>query len=1057
MPQHDMEHDRDTASAQPGKAAGAPAEGENKDPALKGDAVEADREQSGEEGRRGRGRTAAAAALFRMMSGVGKLARDGGSKVVSILRAAPRRMKVIGGVVAGILFLCAAGFATLRHASIPKNSELATAQARSETAGGSPQTTDSGEGAIGANSSNTSSAQAAVPSAPGFPQPRSSTETSGQANLGAGPAVPWREAGSSAHEDPFQTARTIPGVAPGSQISTSGSFQGAAYGGPENQAPMPFADRTPSFGPVPNTSALGPPGVSAAEVGGSRELAGQTGRTPLPANQPFALASIGPGLEAGLFDEGAEPESASGLTNTPGSAPEPAASGLPTGTSVWGQTGPSTSSGAASGDGLRPERAGTAAGAIPPWDGAGGADSPGEVGLASEAKPLPAGITSPGAQGGGATGTTSFDPGALAEMESGRRSSPPSERTHWGPSRDGPSVSAESAAGLSPAQATGRAAPDPRSGAGYPGLSTGLGPSPGISASYEDRSGGALFPSREGAPSSSGSSSQTAEDFRAEVAPSPSGNETLPGGQAPRGLGGGNSPDGSPGGAYSDWAAEGSRRSSLVAAPPGGRETSVAEQSDFSGERSSESVKAVGLPGDPRLSGPQSPRLTIEKIAPEELLVGKPAVIYIRVSNRGDTPAENVEIHDWVPRGTRLVATRPEAMATAEGQLVWKLGTVAPQQEVAVEMEVLPVEEGEGGSVAEVVFSAPAGTRFRITKPELELRILAPEKVLIGAPAELVLRVSNPGSGPASQVVVEAHLPDGLSHPAGQAIMYEVGPLAPGETREVRLALETKGDGKKQCRLVARGEPNLRVVTEVPIEVTAPQLEVALTGSRRRYLERQAPFELTITNKGTAPARQVRLSVILPQGVDFVSANNNGMFDPATRRIRWQLEELPVGETGSTRFTILPRQLGRLELQASAEAERAGPAQASLTFDVEGIAALQFQVADKQDPIALGAETVYEIRLTNAGSKKAAAVRVLVHLPPGLRPLNAEAPVRYVTETGRIVFDALPELPPRAEVVYKISVQAIRPGDQRVRVEVTSDELRTPLTKEENTHVYAEE
>ncbi|MCS7237684.1 MAG: hypothetical protein NZ899_05370 [Thermoguttaceae bacterium] len=475
------------------------------------------------------------------------------------------------------------------------------------------------------------------------------------------------------------------------------------------------------------------------------------------------------------------------------------------------------------------------------------------------------------------------------------------------------------------------------------------------------------------------------------------------------------------------------------------------------GEATLTQVKALGVPGDPRLSGPQSPRLTIEKVAPQELLVGKPGVIYIRVANAGDIPAEGVEIRDWVPKGTRLLSSRPEAIATSEGRLVWKVGTLAPGQEVSVEMEVLPLEEGEGGSVAEVVFSAPAGARFRISKPELELRILAPEQVLIGSPAELVLRVSNPGSGPASQVVVEAHLPEGISHPAGQAIMYEVGPLAPGETREVRLTLETKQPGKKLCRLVARGEPNLRMVTEVPIDITAPQLEVALGGSRRRYLERQAPFELTVSNKGTAPARQVRLAVTLPPGVDFVSANNNGLFDPTNRRIRWQLEELPVGETGTTRFVVLPRQLGRVELQALAEAERAGPAQASLPIEVEGIAALQFQVADRQDPVALGGETVYEIRLTNAGSKKAAAVRVTIQLPPGLRPLAAEAPVRYVADSGRITFDPLPELQPKAEVVYTLSAQAIRAGDQRIRVEVTSDELRTPLAKEENTHVYAEE
>lgn len=466
---------------------------------------------------------------------------------------------------------------------------------------------------------------------------------------------------------------------------------------------------------------------------------------------------------------------------------------------------------------------------------------------------------------------------------------------------------------------------------------------------------------------------------------------------------------------------------------------------------------ATGQPGDPRLSGPQTPRLKVEKVAPEELIVGKSAVIYIRVSNIGELAAEEVEIRDWLPRGTRLIATRPQATIAADGRLVWPIGTVPPGQEVSVELEVLPLEEGESGSVAEVHFAAPAGARFRVTKPELELRILAPEQVLVGMPAELTLRVSNPGSGPASQVVVEAHLPDGLTHPAGQAIMYEVGPLAPGESRELRLSLQSTQPGKQLCRLVARGEPSLRVVTEVPLEVTAPQLELALVGSRRRYLDRQAPFELTITNKGTAPARQVRLTAMLPQGLEFVSANNNGAFDPVTRRVRWLLEELPVGESGTVRVVVVPRQLGRWDIEALAEEERGSQAQTSLAIDVEGIAALQFHVVDKQDPVALGGECVYEIYLSNAGSKKTTSVRVSATIPPGLRVLSAEGPVRYVVDAGRVAFEPLAELTPRTEVIYRLTVQAVRPGDQRIRVEVTSDDIRTPIVKEENTHVYAEE
>jgi hypothetical protein len=41
--------------------------------------------------------------------------------------------------------------------------------------------------------------------------------------------------------------------------------------------------------------------------------------------------------------------------------------------------------------------------------------------------------------------------------------------------------------------------------------------------------------------------------------------------------------------------------------------------------------------------------------------------------------------------------------------------------------------------------------------------------------------------------------------------------------------------------------------------------------------------------------------------------------------------------------------------------------------------------------------------------------------------------------------------------VYKVRVRGVRPGDHRVRVQVVSDEVRTPVNKEESTRVYADQ
>ena len=54
----------------------------------------------------------------------------------------------------------------------------------------------------------------------------------------------------------------------------------------------------------------------------------------------------------------------------------------------------------------------------------------------------------------------------------------------------------------------------------------------------------------------------------------------------------------------------------------------------------------------------QTPQLTIQKFAPKEIQVGKPANFRVTVRNTGQIPACEVEVRDLVPKGTRLTGHR---------------------------------------------------------------------------------------------------------------------------------------------------------------------------------------------------------------------------------------------------------------------------------------------------------------------------------------------------------------------------------------------------------------
>lgn len=467
--------------------------------------------------------------------------------------------------------------------------------------------------------------------------------------------------------------------------------------------------------------------------------------------------------------------------------------------------------------------------------------------------------------------------------------------------------------------------------------------------------------------------------------------------------------------------------------------------------------EGTARPGSKQLEGPQSPQVTVEKTAPAEIQVGKPATFTIRVRNSGSVPAADVEVHDRVPRGTRLLGTTPRASRGAEGDLVWSLGTMEPGQETTCEVQLMPTDEGEVGSVATVHFRAEASVRTRVTRPQLVLKTAAPRQVLIGEKLTLEIEISNPGSGAATGVVLAEQVPPGLSHAAGGDLEYEVGDLPPGASRRLELTMTAEKAGPITNVLVAQGDGSLKAEDRLDLQVVAPELEIALEGPKKRYLEREATYQLLVHNPGTAPARGVELVAYLPEGMQFVRANNAGQYEASDRAIRWRLEELPINETGAVELTAVPIEAGQQNIRLRGTADRGLRDEKEHPVLVEGIAAIMFTAADLNDPLEIGGQTNYEIRVVNQGTKASTNVQLVVDFPPELQPVAAEGPTRNSLQGNRVVFDTLARLAPKADTTYRVRAKGVRPGDLRVRFQLLTDEMQSPVVKEESTRVYSDE
>jgi uncharacterized repeat protein (TIGR01451 family) len=480
---------------------------------------------------------------------------------------------------------------------------------------------------------------------------------------------------------------------------------------------------------------------------------------------------------------------------------------------------------------------------------------------------------------------------------------------------------------------------------------------------------------------------------------------------------------------------------------------------DFgSADLSTNAMAAVieNRPGTIEMEGEQLPSLSIRKIAPAEVQVNHAAVFTTRIKNVGKITAYGVKITDYVPRGARLESAHPEFIRTPTGAIQWELVALEPGEEASVSMKVTPLTEGEIGSVATVSFATRASVRTVSTKPQLTIQQTFNKTALIGETVLVNIVVSNPGSGDATGIVVEADIPIELSHVAGNELEYQIGTLRPGQSKQLQLRLLAKTAGIIQNILTVRGKGQIENRSIEPMRIVAPALQVSLRGPAIRYLDRQTTYSVEVVNPGTASARNVELVAYLPKGLKFVSTDHHGEYDNSEHAVYWKLEELPPQIGDSVKLMAIAIEPGEQKVRLEGTADLGVRAQFEHVVRVESVPELEFSVKDTADPIELGADTMYEIKVVNRGTRTATGVQIAASFPQALKPIQGGGPSDVRIEGQIVLFSPLQRLAPGAEAVFRVKAKAIAQGDNVIRVQISSDDKTTPVTKEESTRVYSD-
>lgn len=431
--------------------------------------------------------------------------------------------------------------------------------------------------------------------------------------------------------------------------------------------------------------------------------------------------------------------------------------------------------------------------------------------------------------------------------------------------------------------------------------------------------------------------------------------------------------------------------------------------------------------------------LLVEAMGPKSVRLNHEANCMVKVTNLTDMPVKNVMLMSTSPDGFKMGnvtgATAQPASADMGGKMGYAVGDLGPKESKTVTVTGTATKVGTIDTCYSVSYNPPTlCTNVMVTNPAIQLAVEAPADTDICKPVTYTYTVTNTGTGTAKNVTLEETLPDGLVTSADGKSMVSapLGDIPQGQSRTAKAELKATKTGPLAGQAVAKSDGEATQPQDTKTTVHAPVLAVEVTGGKSDYVGRSVPFQITVTNKGDAPAMNAMVKVghsgvgkVTAENVDSTGAISLGDLAPNASKT---VTANAMSDAGGAATVIA---------EANAMCATAVSANGQATFNT--IPAILLETVDEADPITVGQTVTYDITVTNQGSGPDNNLAVKAMIPDGEQYVSTSGPTQPTQDGQTLTFPVVGTLPTKQSVTWKVTVKAMRAGDVQFKTTATCD------------------
>lgn len=477
---------------------------------------------------------------------------------------------------------------------------------------------------------------------------------------------------------------------------------------------------------------------------------------------------------------------------------------------------------------------------------------------------------------------------------------------------------------------------------------------------------------------------------------------------------------------------------------------------------------------------PPPPQVQLQVRTPSHLPVGKPVPYKVTAANTSQTKAKGVKVRIPWPEGAAALtkcdpppdgqkgAIPPQGVKADE--LVWTLPSLNRGESKTFELEFQPAANSKQVSAtAYVSFEYGARVDTVIDVPKVAVKKTAPPQVTAGELATVRVEVTNPGKVPVPNARLVESLPedvevrgadDAAKTGHGNQREWKLGGLAAGQTKTVTYQVLPRRGGEFKTVSSLDCETGVLEPTaaETTTKVLVPALGLKFTGPPTAAARGAATYTATVTNSGTLPLENVRLTVDIPADLTVVKVTNGCRTPKNDDRERvWVIPKLPAGESMEFRLGVEPGAgvSGRRTVKATVREGRGKLEDLTrdATTDFVGRADLTWKPSFDAARVAIGRQGTLTVTVTNNGSETDKGVRLKVAIPPEVQVQLDNGPMRAMLDGATLSFPPQ-ALAPGKSVEFAVTYQGRTAGQARFALLLEGESLGDkPLSKDQTVEV----